>query len=81
MGAVASVTSANAAVTIPYTAAHKIGLITIPAALPNGKYYVCVYNVPFGSAADSDTPSSVFRMVKGPHAIAFESEIVLCYKR
>ena len=80
MGLISAVTSANAAITVPYTAAHKIGLISIPAALPNGKYYVAVYNVPFGSAADTDTPASVFRMVKETHYLAFESELQLVYK-
>lgn len=80
MGAMMVVTSANAAVEVEYASAHKIGAIRIPATLPRGKYYVAVYNVPFGSAADTDTPVSVFRMVKHEHYLALENEITLSWK-
>jgi hypothetical protein len=82
MATFASVTSLQAAVSVPWSSIHRVGSITIPAGLPKGlRYYVLVYDVEAASAADADVPVSVFRVFKDDNgALFFENEITLPWK-
>jgi len=82
MGAIGTVTSPNAAVAVPYTAAHKTALLTVPSALPaNEEYSVLVYDVAAASAADEDDAALVLTLRKDPGRLHWSGEIVTSYKR
>lgn len=65
MAAIASVTSANSAVSIPFDSTHEVGIITTPSELPTGRVYtVQLYDVAVGNAADGDPVKDTLWLVR-----------------
>lgn len=59
-GALASVTSANAAITIAVNTAHDAGAINLPSGVGYGDFDVLVYSASTGS--DTDVPVEILKV-------------------
>lgn len=78
-GSVTTVTAANAAMNITYTAQHKVGVVTLPAALEAeyGVYKILIYTSTQAAAAAGDDAVHIFIIDFREFGIRVIDELVL----
>jgi len=82
-GSVTTVTPANAAIGITYTANHKVGVVQLPSGMATkyGRYKILLYNATAAAAAAGDEAVHIFIVDYTEYGIQVIEDQVLSVSR